>query len=464
MLQFVDFADTIAELSHLEASNVFNTMASLSASITSIAIVAGATFPNLTLSHFEVLGTLNNNISKALQVSFAPLVKRENILAWETYANDNQGWIDESLALAADYLETDHHDGGNHTNYVRPLISPNIFRFEHYTDGKRVVQLEGDVEFGQGNYAPVWQQAPAPHDPSIINFDLLSHPVFARVVHGMWETQTPVLSEVTDLTFLDSEDFPQDDRHPRSFLLNPIYPSFDVRQKDDVAGILVGVVDWNGYFSSLLQPGASEISVVLLDSCGDSFTYNIEGPEAIFLGKGELHDPKYDHLVLETKFAPFLHNTYSDLHEHCEYDLRIFPTAKTEAGYKSNKPLLYAFVVVLIFFCTAMVFALYDYTVNLRQQKVMAQAKRTHAIVSSLFPSNVRDRMLKEAEQQAERDLAAQEDNKKRVPFASNKSQLKDFLGNKNSDNMQSFDTKPIADLFPSATVMVCFVISFGLR
>lgn len=71
--------------------------------------------------------------------------------------------------------------------------------------------------------------------------------------------------------------------------------------------------------------------------------------------------------------------------------------------------------------------------------------------------------MLKDAEQQAERDLAAK-DKKTNTPFASNKIQLKNLLGDNSTDNMQSFDAKPIADLFPNATVMVRSTISFGLR
>jgi hypothetical protein len=57
---------------------------------------------------------------------------------------------------------------------------------------------------------------------------------------------------------------------------------------------------------------------------------------------------------------------------------------------------------VLVFIFTAMVFVFYDYLVQRRHNKVMATAKRTNAIAASV-PVNVRDRMLKDAEEQAER-------------------------------------------------------------
>jgi hypothetical protein len=55
----------------------------------------------------------------------------------------------------------------------------------------------------------------------------------------------------------------------------------------------------------------------------------------------------------------------------------------------------------------------------------MATAKRTNAIAASLFPSNVRDRMFKDAEEQAERDIL----NKTKMgAHASGKNRLKDYL------------------------------------
>jgi hypothetical protein len=113
----------------------------------------------------------------------------------------------------------------------------------------------------------------------------------------------------------------------------------------------------------------------------------------------------------------------------------------------SNKTTaLYTTVVVLVFIFTAMVFVLYDCLVQRRQDKVMATAKRTNA-VSSLFPSNVRDRILKDAEEQAEQDML---NNKKGFFGAAPKNRLKTFLDEDNVAGAQAFDTKPIADLFPS--------------
>lgn len=74
--------------------------------------------------------------------------------------------------------------------------------------------------------------------------------------------------------------------------------------------------------------------------------------------------------------------------------------------------------------------------------------------MSSLFPKNVRDRMMKDIEDQIEANDKAGRNRKLRLG-AMPKSELKDFLDDgvaKAEGNV--FDTKPIADLFPNTTVM----------
>jgi hypothetical protein len=86
-----------------------------------------------------------------------------------------------------------------------------------------------------------------------------------------------------------------------------------------------------------------------------------------------------------------------------------------------------------------------------RQRKVTATAQRTHAIVSSMFPAVVRDRILKDAEEQVENEIRNANNNRNTKRAAAAKSQLKSFLdedGNaakSNNNDIAVFDTKPIA-------------------
>ena len=102
---------------------------------------------------------------------------------------------------------------------------------------------------------------------------------------------------------------------------------------------------------------------------------------------------------------------------------------------------------------TTLVFVFYDYTVKRRHDKLLATATRTNAIVASLFPKNVRDRIMEDAEKQAELDV---DKRFNKIGYGA-KYELKNFLDEvqeAHSDELEPFDTKPIADLFPEATVM----------
>jgi hypothetical protein len=101
------------------------------------------------------------------------------------------------------------------------------------------------------------------------------------------------------------------------------------------------------------------------------------------------------------------------------------------------------FVAILaaVFVATGMVFFVHNQYVSRRQNKVMTTA-RTNAIVSSLFPSNVRDRILKE-EEQVEREMNTNS-------FVHAKHRLKSFskTSQKTIAKVLMSSTKPIADLF----------------
>jgi hypothetical protein len=105
-----------------------------------------------------------------------------------------------------------------------------------------------------------------------------------------------------------------------------------------------------------------------------------------------------------------------------------------ESDYRSSDPVLFTICAVLIFAFTSAVFLVYDRLVEKRQKTVMTTAVHTSAIVSSLFPSTVRDRLF-----ETDNDRDSHERNIQDEGFVS--------FGDK-------VVSRPIADLYPSATVM----------
>ena len=203
-------------------------MSSFSSTLTSYALASQAKWPHVTLPHMEVRGLELNSLSNSILVGFAPYVQLSEMDGWEVYANYQQKWIQEGL----EYNYAIHQEYFNGTtDGVADRIHSQI---HHYDDASNPVP---ETETGPGPFLPVWQLAPAPHDPKAINYNLLANDVFQRVEYGMQGIKSAVLSEATDVSFLYEGSINDDPTHPHSFLLQPVYEDFGDHNSTQIVGV-----------------------------------------------------------------------------------------------------------------------------------------------------------------------------------------------------------------------------------
>jgi hypothetical protein len=185
----------------------------------------------------------------------------------------------------------------------------------------------------------------------------------------------------------------------------------------------------------------------LEDTCDkhdNGLTYELDGQETTFLGNQDLHDVSFDNMEETIKLKE---------NSDCQYIFHVFPSKDFEMKYETEWAWLYAVIVFCVLLLFLMVFGVYDIFIQRRQQHVLARAARSNAIVTSLFPSNVRDRILKDAEEQVNSNIA-------KKLGTTGKSQLKNYLeGGEGNRGQQG--SKPIADLFPATTVMFGDIAGF---
>ena len=124
--------------------------------------------------------------------------------------------------------------------------------------------------------------------------------------------------------------------------------------------------------------------------------------------------------------------------------------------WRALTPLLFGVTAAGAFFLIAITFITYDRYVIRRNEKMIDQAARTNKIVASLFPSNVRDRLLAEDEQEGE---------------SGTQTRLKNFLANDGPskadlelEDNEAYKTRPIADLFPECSVRITMDELFANR
>jgi hypothetical protein len=149
-----------------------------------------------------------------------------------------------------------------------------------------------------------------------------------------------------------------------------------------VVAILAISIYWSYMIRDILPQGSNGILVVFESSCTQNFTYEVNGPEVVYLGAGEYKDPQYDHmsigsLVSDLRFYSNQPSTYSGLpleDSYCPMYVSVRASAKMEAAQTTNKPWIFALVTACVFLFTVLTFMLYNYMVEQRQKIVLRSA------------------------------------------------------------------------------------------
>ena len=178
----------------------------------------------------------------------------------------------------------------------------------------------------------------------------------------------------------------------------------------------------------------------------------------------DLHDPAFERFKVTT--AKLESGTTADgtksglgfVDRGCFYSLSIYPSQVFADDFVDATPwILVSAVVGVLLFAMAM-FIFYDYLVERRQTLVLRKAVQSTAIVSSLFPKTVRDRLMNAT------SALGDEAETRTVPG------FQDRLRNKKSSTVPRTDKvgtnnddwgDTIADLFPSCTVLFADIAGF---
>ncbi len=235
-------------------------------------------------------------------------------------------------------------------------------------------------EDGPGPYVPIWQISPPELQSQYALFDQLSQASFmtvynASIVFGQRSTVTEVVNTTTT--------------SPQSQFFSVVFSKFSTNKSN--VGFVGSDIPWNSFLLDLLPSDNTGVTCVLLNTCGQSFTYRINGQEADFVGYGDLHDTGYDSKVYTGDLAAVFKPTTQN---QCLYSLRVYPSSEFESAYSTSKPAVDAVIVASVGVFILVVFLCYDSVVHRRQRMVMESAARSNAIVAQLFPSVVHERLF----------------------------------------------------------------------
>jgi hypothetical protein len=246
-------------------------------------------------------------------------------------------------------------------------------------------------------------------------------------------------------------------------------------------------IDWQSLLrdSIPLRGRHGKVTIVVGNSCGQVHSFESNGDNEVqYLGEGDLHDVKFNHLGRSSDKS-HLHHLHDSLpsvnayrrdhnvdHESvvhgrqfdphgrqplnfttkCEYKVSIYPTTNFKRKFITAKPIFYTFLVLLLSALTIKTFLEYDSIVMKRQANVMRKAVAAETIVNSLFPHNVRDRVFQNAKQPP----ASTQKTSRSVDQHNSKNQRlkRIMLAGIAPKTRNRKAGQPIADLFPNTTVV----------
>jgi len=215
------------------------------------------------------------------------------------------------------------------------------------------------------------------------------------------------------------------------------------------------------------------VVVVVDDQCGKVFTLLVKGSGSTFLGPNDLHDPNYDDMEYLIEFAKFAGYTGSS-HEHdgnsksgdyeltseelfadtanghCRFLLRVYPSTVLEESFSTNKSVVYTIVVAAFLFVVLAILITYDCMVIRKQRSLIDTATRSGAIVSSLFPKAVQEKLMEEAVG----------GRKERGGLRKRSSAVSDKV-EEESNTTDLTTTRPLADLYLNTTILFADISGF---
>eukprot|EP00980_Cylindrotheca_fusiformis_P007889 scaffold1678_cov80-Cylindrotheca_fusiformis.AAC.6 len=375
----------------------------------------------------------------------APIVEKDQRSRWDEYQVENTPlWYQESLK----------NEQSNFTLQELVAISPP---FMYYFDSASNFQVTASAP---GRALPSWQYyplEPTAFGPMITGYDLLTAPRIADLFSILSSTFRPVIGFAQQA---DSEG----SFFVKGQVLQPIFKGVDTDgDEKSLVAVLRLEFSWVEFFSNLLVHSGDEIFVLVLQSSCPAvdatsntssttsdelgvLSYRVNGIRADFLGEIDAHDPTYDYLEV-TKVLVDLRIDPAEVPEgRCapRLTMHLYPTEKIESTFRSSKPLYYALAVAAVFGFTILVFLIYDYFVGRRQRKIMKRVFQQDKIVSSFFPTAIRDRLVA----QNRKGLKMSQYGSHMDPFG--------FL-----DSSSNGTGAPLADLFPNTTVVFADIAGF---
>jgi len=406
---------------------------------------ANQTYPFVVIPDYAVRAAKIRSLSQAICIYYYLKVEASERAAWEAFSVSHDDWVREGLEVQRRdetyhgvLYDTYRTNPYIHTNNGQPVTDDSVY--EHSTSSLHtttesnsssppsqerfylpnwqsypVVPVYAPYNWNAALYGPVWNSVPAlfynksvvmqvanfpspDQHPMISEADADVASTWGRAYIGADQDATEPLVDIfypisTDalnaVSQVNQRGSAADDNRGSSSNNNNNSSS----SSSSVVGILTASLYWRVLLEGILQEGTG--GVVAVFEMGQAvFTYAINGPDATYIGRGDLHDVRYDGWQRSTTLASSSGAGYTGLPLSAfsqTFQMHVYPSIEMENVFVTKDPLIYTIAAVLAFLFTTGLFIMYDRCTEHRQRKTMHTVVQTEASVA-LLEAMVRER------------------------------------------------------------------------
>ncbi|KAJ1431665.1 hypothetical protein B484DRAFT_40342 [Ochromonadaceae sp. CCMP2298] len=354
--------------------------ANMMASAYSSALPSESMWPNAYVGGFIETVTQLVDITSVATYTFAPVLRPDQVAAWETFAF-NLWDTDPGIPKERAYLQTTGERGIWQFNPAIP------FPGSIFLDDK-----SGDTVWGDNDTVrillPITQT---------LNFDVLGINMFPNRVNGpLFEKSllcasarnikdarancTSVVPPIQLPLPNPKNPMPSIPTDYQTAVFAPISIVGDDGTTKVVGGVGGGLV-WSDLLLNTVPSFVGEMDVVVEatgeDGTGEVFTFEFKKGKPSLKGIGDLHDTRYSHKRMSGALYPA---SLIGIAESSKYTITFYPRKAFYDEYKSNNPIYFTIGGVSLIALVSLIFLLYDFAVSRQseRQQIVLDTKRRY--------------------------------------------------------------------------------------
>lgn len=174
-----------------------------------------------------------------------------------------------------------------------------------------------------------------------------------------------------------------------------------------------------------------------------------------YVGEGDLHDRAFEGSKINVPINLYMKPETFNATGHCVFTLSIYESNDFKIDQSAGSMILvFSLAAVLLFAVKGLTFFMYDRFVRQRNAKIVYLAARSNAIISSMFPEEVRERLFIERD---EKNAGKHIVSGQKVSLSSKMSTEQEEIGK----NVATNNDRPNADLFLETTILFADIVGF---